>query len=54
MQNRDLGVIPGEEDPWKRVWQPIPVFLPAESYGQRGLAGHSPEGHKESETTEAT
>ena len=38
--------------PWKRPWQPIPVFLPGESYGQRSLAGYSPWGRKESETTE--
>ena len=25
--------------PWRRVWQPAPVFLPGESYGQRSLAG---------------
>ena len=24
---------------WSRKWQPIPVFLPGESYGQRSLAG---------------
>ena len=24
--------------PWKRAWQPIPVFLPGESHGQRSLA----------------
>ena len=28
-----------------------PVFLPRESYGQRSLAGYSPWGHKESNTT---
>ena len=27
--------------PWRRKWQPNPVFLPGESYGQRGLAGYS-------------
>ena len=27
---------------WKRPWQPTPVFLPGESYGQRSLAGYSP------------
>ena len=31
-----------------------PVFLPAESHGQRSLAGYSPDGHKELDTTEAT
>ena len=29
-----------------------PVFLPRESHGQRSLAGYSPWGHKESDTTE--
>ena len=24
--------------PWRRKWQPAPVFLPAESHGQRSLA----------------
>ena len=38
--------------PWRRKWQPIPVFLLGEFYGQRSLAGHSPWGHKESDTTE--
>ena len=23
--------------PWRRAWQPSPVFLPGESHGQRGL-----------------
>ena len=32
--------------PWKRKWQPSPVFLPGEFYGQRSLAGYSPWGHK--------
>ena len=26
--------------PWRRKWQPTPVFLPGESHGQRGLAGY--------------
>ena len=29
------------EDPWRREWQPIPVFLPGESHGQRSLVGYS-------------
>ena len=37
---------------WRRHWQSIPVFLPGESHGQRRLEGHSPWGHKESDTTE--
>ena len=40
--------------PWRRAWQPTPVFLPGESHGQRSLAGCSPWGHEESDTTEAT
>ena len=38
--------------PWRRKWQPTPVFLPGESYGQRSLVGYSPWGHKELDTTE--
>ena len=37
---------------WRRKWQPTPVFLPAESHGQRRLAGYSPWGHKESDRTD--
>ena len=25
--------------PWRRKWQPTPVFLPGESHGQRNLVG---------------
>ena len=32
--------------PWRRAWQPIPVFLPGESRGQRRLVGYSPWSHK--------
>ena len=28
--------------PWRRKWQPSPVFLPGESHGQRNLEGYSP------------
>ena len=38
--------------PWRRKWQPTPVFLPGESHGRRSLVGYSPQGHKESHTTE--
>ena len=37
---------------WRRKWQPTAVLLPGESHGQRSLAGYSPWGHKESDTTE--
>ena len=38
--------------PWRGKWQPIPVFFPGESHGQRSLAGYGPWGHRESDTTE--
>ena len=39
--------------PWRRKWQPTPVFLPGESHGQRSLEGYSAWGHAESDTTKA-
>ena len=41
-----------QEGPWRRKWQPTPLFLPGEPRGQRSLAGHSPWGHKALDTTE--
>ena len=38
--------------PWRRKWQPTPVFLPGESHGQRRRAGYSPWRRKESDMTE--
>ena len=38
--------------PWRRKWQPAPVFWPGESHGQRNLVGYSSWGRKESDTTE--
>ena len=26
--------------PWRRAWQPTPVFLPGESHGQRSVVGY--------------
>ena len=44
----DLGSIPEVgKIPWRREWQPTPVFLPGEFHGQK-----SPWGHKELDTTE--
>ena len=37
--------------PWRRKWQPTPVCLPGEFYGQRSLAGYSPWGRKEMDMT---
>ena len=43
----DTGLIPGSgRFPWRRKWNPTPVFLPGESHGQRRLAGYSPWGHE--------
>ena len=47
-------------DPWvrkipcRRKWQPALVFLPGKSHGQRSLVGYSPQGRKDSDTTEVT
>ena len=40
--------------PWSRRWQLTPIFLPGKLHGQGNLAGYSPRGHKESDTTEHT
>ena len=40
--------------PWRRAWQPTPVFLPRESHGERSLADYSPVGHKELDATKHT
>ena len=49
----ELGSIPGlGRSPGGGEWQLTPVFLPGESQGQRSLAGYSPWGLKESDTTE--
>ena len=48
----DPGYIPWVgEIPWRRERQPTSVFLPAESHGQRSLAGSSPWGGQELDTT---
>ena len=57
--------LPAMQEPW--VWclgledspggghgNSLQYFLPGESHGQRSLAGYSPRGHKESDTSEAT
>ena len=40
--------------PWRRKWQPTPVFLPGKLHGHRGLVGYRPWGRKKSDTTEPT
>ena len=44
----------GQEHLLEEAWKPSPVCLPAESNGQRSLAGCSPWGFKELDTTEMT
>ena len=38
--------------PWRRKWQPTPVFLPGKSHGRWSLVGYCPWGCKESDITE--
>ena len=38
--------------PWRRKWQPTPVFSPGKFHGLRSLVGYSPWGHKELDMTE--
>ena len=38
--------------PWRKAWQPTPVFLPWTFHGQRSLGGYSPWDCKELDTTE--
>ena len=37
---------------WRRQWHPTPVLLPGKPHGRRSLAGCSPWGREESDTTE--
>ena len=40
--------------PWRRKWQPTPVFLPGESQGQRSLVGCRLWGRTELDPTDMT
>ena len=42
----------GWEDHLEKEMKPTPVFLPGKSHGRRSLVGYSPQGRKESDTTE--
>ena len=50
---RDMVQSQGQEDPWRRAWQPTPIFSPGERPGQRNLVGYRPCGCKMSGRTEA-
>ena len=41
-----------EKDPWRREWQPTPVFWPREFHREGSLKGYSPWGYKELDTTD--
>ena len=43
-----------EKIPWRKKWQPTPVFLPGETHGQRSLVDYSPWGDKELDMTKVT
>ena len=47
----DAGSIPGSGRSRRRKWQLTPVFLPGKFHGQRSVAGYSPRGCKELDTT---
>ena len=36
----------GGEDPWRREWQPTPVFLPGDSHRWKNVVGYGPWGYK--------
>ena len=40
--------------PWRRAWEPTPVFLPGEPHGQQSLAGYGPQGRIKPDMNEVT
>ena len=47
-RHRRHGFIPWvRKIPWRRKWQPAPVFLPGKSHRQESLVGYSPRGRRE-------
>ena len=52
-ETQEIGIQSlGQEDPLEKEMVDTPVFLPQKFHGQRNLAAYSPEGRKESDTTE--
>ena len=52
---RDVGLVSGSgRPPWRKVWEPTPVFLLGEPHGQGSLVGYSPRSHEELDVTEVT
>ena len=53
LQRRRTGFSPWvEKIPWRKERLPMPILLPGEFHGQRSLAGYSPWGWKELDTTQ--
>ena len=53
LEGTALGLIPGSErSPGGRHGNPLQHSCPENPHGQRSLAGYSPWGHKESDTTQ--
>ena len=52
MQETQVQSLGQDDPPGEGKWQPTPIFLPGEFYGQRSLAGYIPWGCKESNMTE--
>ena len=48
----DVSSILGSINPWRRKWQPTPVFLPEKSHGQRNPQATVHGVLKESDTAE--
>ena len=43
--------VPVGKIPWRRKWQPTPIYLPRKFHGQRSPMGYSPWGRRVSDTT---
>ena len=41
-----------EKIPWRKAWQPNPVFLHGKFHGQKSLLDYNPWGQKESDMTD--
>ena len=52
MQKTQIRSLSLDDTPWRKEWQPTPIFLPGKFQGQMNLAGYSLWGHRESDTAE--
>ena len=51
-QNASHSKYSSDRDPWRKEWQPTPLFLPGEFHGLRSLESYSSWGRKEWDMTE--